>query len=151
VNDVPEKGRDTTDRGRAIDPNRMELPGRCSVPGPFSAIAKCVSLTAIPTVAVFYCPVLADSPLRPAENLPGGRHKSDRSRSRRPKEAKARNGAERRMPGMTTGREAPAEGFVAARHGELVPSTADSWGVTGLWRSVGPDCCQSGPHGGISS
>jgi len=34
MNEVPEKGRDTTVWGSATDPKLMELPGRCSVPGP---------------------------------------------------------------------------------------------------------------------
>jgi hypothetical protein len=34
VNEVPEKGRDTTGKGRATDPCPEELPEGCSVPGP---------------------------------------------------------------------------------------------------------------------
>jgi len=50
---VPE-GRDTTGQGRASGPKPEELPGRCSVPGPSSAIAKCFSLPAIPAIRGFY-------------------------------------------------------------------------------------------------
>ncbi len=43
MNEVPEKGRDTTGQGRAIGPNRRELPEGCSVPGPSPSVRKIVS------------------------------------------------------------------------------------------------------------
>jgi hypothetical protein len=47
MNGVPEKGRDTTGRGRAHDPARREPPWPAgSVHGPSPGGAKCVSLTA---------------------------------------------------------------------------------------------------------
>lgn len=53
---VPVKGRDTTEGGRTHGlPGRNLMPSRAgSVPGPSTAVAKCVSLPAIPAQAAFY-------------------------------------------------------------------------------------------------
>jgi hypothetical protein len=49
MSEVPEKGRDTTGQGRASGPNRSNHLGRTGcVHGLSTAVAKCVSLPAIP-------------------------------------------------------------------------------------------------------
>lgn len=105
---------------------------------PFTRIAKCVSLPAIPPVEVVYHPESADEgglhylaqicakwrnsvpsgpklrqvgqPLRRAGSL-GGLRQHNRRASRRPRDGEARHGREAAAPGTPTGREARPEGF----------------------------------------
>jgi hypothetical protein len=136
VNEVSDEGRDTTGEGPATDPtpgdNQSLVEAGCSL-GPYPAIAKSLTLPAIPAIAslclsvtrstrfLCFCGDVAErrcqqrrtttSNSPPAGPLLCGRGEYDREASRRSSERKARRGATAPRPDPRSDREARREGF----------------------------------------